>query len=292
MKAIGYEEHMRLALGEARESPKAGSQGFGAVIVKNGMVLAQAHDTEASESDPTAHAEMNAIRRAAQKIGRDLRGCIIISTHEPCPMCSAAIVWAGISRVVYGMSIRDAVKAGRRRIDIGCVEIIQRAAANIEVIGGVLKEECSMLYSSEVREHVARFRGIDQARAGRLEQELLLKRRAWLENNRQLLSQLEGDDLEKAYRLLCRKLGIKEEEAPVVEKTLERIVFHSRNHCPSLEACRILDLDTRKICRWIYQRPTEELVREINPRLRFTRNYDCLRPFADYCEEMFYLEED
>ncbi|MDH7479529.1 MAG: hypothetical protein QHH02_05920 [Syntrophomonadaceae bacterium] len=78
----------------------------------------------------------------------------------------------------------------------------------------------------------------------------------------------------------------------MVEKTPERIVFHSRNHCPSLEACRILGLDTRQICRWIYQRPTEELVREINPRLRFTRNYDCLRPFADHCEEMFYLEEE
>lgn len=285
-----YREYMLLAIEEAKASLQSGNKGFGALIIEAGQVITREHDTEETDQDPTAHAEMKAIKNAARITGKDLRGCIIVSTHEPCPMCAAAIVWANISTLVYGCSIKDSLRSGRRRIDLSCSEVFQRAGADIEVLGGVLKDECEKLYAEDVREHVKKFRGLDEGRIRELENELLQKRLTWLENNRPILEKLTGDDLEKAYQLLCLKLGIEPSEAPVVGKTENRIVFHSRNYCPSLEACRLLGLDTRTICRLIYEKPTEELVKAINPRLRFTRSYDRLRPHADCCEEMFYLE--
>jgi hypothetical protein len=95
--------------------------------------------------------------------------------------------------------------------------------------------------------------------------------------------------LEQAYRLLLRKLGIQENEAPIVERGPDRLVFHSRNFCPTLEACRILGLDTRRICRLYNEGATQELIRQIDPRLAFRRNYEKLRPFAEHCEEIIEL---
>lgn len=126
-----------------------------------------------------------------------------------------------------------------------------------------------------------------------LEKEILKKRLTWFENNREaILLQLEGTDVEKAYQLLLIKLGITESNAPITEKTSDKIVFHSMNTCPTLEACKILGLDTREVCRAITEKPTEELIRQINPKLRFTRNYNLLRPNAEYCEEMIFLEKN
>ena len=124
-----------------------------------------------------------------------------------------------------------------------------------------------------------------------LERQILQKRLKWFEDNRDdILSRLEGSDLEKAYRLLLLKLGIDEDGAPVVEKTGKKIMFHSKNFCPTLEACKILGFDTGEVCRAITEKPTEELIKKINPRLRFERNYDKLRPCCDYCEEWVRLD--
>ena len=83
---------MRLAIEEAKISLREGNCGFGSVIVKDGELIAKVHDTEKTEADPTAHAEMTAIRAASARLGKDLSGCIIISTHEPCRMCSTAVL--------------------------------------------------------------------------------------------------------------------------------------------------------------------------------------------------------
>ena len=69
------------------------------------------------------------------------------------------------------------------------------------------------------------------------------------------------------------------------------LVLRSSNFCPTLEACRILDLDTRFVCRHLTEKPTTDLLRQIHPKLRFTRNYESLRPNAPYCEEMIILDE-
>ncbi|NPV90775.1 MAG: nucleoside deaminase [Firmicutes bacterium] len=285
-----YQSYMREAFQEAKRSLQTGNKGFGAVMVKGGGVIARAHDTEETDQDPTAHAEMKAIREASRLFGKDLAGCVLVSTHEPCPMCATATVWAKVSTLVYGYGIKDALEQGRRRIDLGCREIVQRAGAATEVVSGVLRDECAKLYAEDIREHVKRFLGMDREKARGLEAELLAKRLRWLRENPHVLEGLTGDDLDQAYQLLCLKLGIGAGEAPVVEKSGRRIVFHSGNYCPSLEACKLLDLDTSEVCRWVYEKPTEALVQGINPRLRFSRSYHKLRPAAGYCEEYFYLE--
>jgi hypothetical protein len=95
--------------------------------------------------------------------------------------------------------------------------------------------------------------------------------------------------LEQAYRLLLLRLGIPEEEAPIVERGRDRLVFHSQNFCPTLEACRALNLDTRRVCRLYNEGATQELIRQVDSRLRFRRNYEKLRPYAEYCEEIIEL---
>jgi len=141
-----YEKFMRVAIEEAQKSLKSGNNGFGALIIKNNRIIAKAHDRENTKQDPTSHAELNALRLAAQQYGKQLNDCILISTHEPCPMCATAIVWANLRGIVYSVSIKEALKLGRTRIDIGCEEIIRRAQAKIWIIKGVLKDQCIKLY--------------------------------------------------------------------------------------------------------------------------------------------------
>jgi hypothetical protein len=119
---------------------------------------------------------------------------------------------------------------------------------------------------------------------------LIDKRIKWFEQHRSLLNDLKGNDLEKAYQLLLLKLGIGGDEAPIVEKNSRKIVFHSKNFCPSLEACRKLGLDTRHICKTVFEKPTDLLIKQLNPKLKFSRNYNCIRPYASYCEEMISFE--
>lgn len=85
---------------------------FGAVIVRDGQVLAEGYNTSFVTNDPTAHAEIVAIRRACEAVGsRSLRGCVIYSSSEPCPMCLGAIYWAGMERIVFAND-RAAAAAG------------------------------------------------------------------------------------------------------------------------------------------------------------------------------------
>jgi guanine deaminase len=88
---------------------------FGAVVARSGEIIAKAHNRVLKTNDPTAHAEVVAIRRAAKKLGTfDLSDCEIYSTCEPCPMCLAAIYWANIKKVFYGCTRKDAEKIGFR----------------------------------------------------------------------------------------------------------------------------------------------------------------------------------
>ena len=105
---------LNLAIQEAKKgfSKKAGGP-FGAVIVKNGKVIAKKYNTVLKDNDPTAHAEVNVIRKACKKLKNfDLTGCELYSTCEPCPMCLFAIHWAQIKKIYYGASADDATKIG------------------------------------------------------------------------------------------------------------------------------------------------------------------------------------
>jgi tRNA(Arg) A34 adenosine deaminase TadA len=86
---------------------------FGAVIVKEGQVISASANSVTKDSDPTAHAEVNAIRKACKKLNTfDLTGCVIYTSCEPCPMCLGAIYWAHIDKVYYGNNKSDARKIG------------------------------------------------------------------------------------------------------------------------------------------------------------------------------------
>lgn len=105
---------MQLAIDTALDNIKSNNGGpFGAVIVKDGVLIAKSPNTVTSSNDPTAHAEINAIRLACKELKTfDLSGCEIYSSCEPCPMCLSAIYWARISKVYYAADRFNAQKAG------------------------------------------------------------------------------------------------------------------------------------------------------------------------------------
>jgi len=134
---------MRLALEEAAK----GDFPFGAVITRNGKVLAKGRNLSKQQRDPTAHGEMVAIRRFLAEYGpEELKGTTLYTSGESCPMCMGAIVWCGISRVVYGASIAQlATKIGQ--IMITDQEIADKSPfAEISLTGGVLAEESLALF--------------------------------------------------------------------------------------------------------------------------------------------------
>lgn len=100
---------MREAIRLANESVRLGGGPFGAVIVKNGQIVAGNANRVTIDIDPTAHAEVNTIREACRRLGTfDLSGCTIYTSCEPCPMCLGAIYWAHIDRIYYGNTRKDA----------------------------------------------------------------------------------------------------------------------------------------------------------------------------------------
>lgn len=107
------EQFMRQAIALAKENQDKGGGPFGAVIVKDGEVLATGTNQVTSMNDPTAHAEVKAIRAACERLHSfSLKGCEIYSSCEPCPMCLGAIYWAHIDCLYYGANKDDAANAG------------------------------------------------------------------------------------------------------------------------------------------------------------------------------------
>jgi guanine deaminase len=113
-------EFMQTAIEEATHGVEQNEGGpFGAVVVRNGVVVGTGHNRVIATNDPTAHAEMNAIREAAAFLGRyDLSDCEIFTTCEPCPMCYGAIHWARIGTIHRGASKEDAADLGFNDVDI------------------------------------------------------------------------------------------------------------------------------------------------------------------------------
>jgi guanine deaminase len=106
-------DFMREAIRLSVEGQEKGGGPFGAVIVKDGKIIAGSSNSVTTENDPTAHAEMNAIRAAAKILNSfDLNGCEIYTSCEPCPMCLGAIYWAHIDTIYYGNSRTDAGNIG------------------------------------------------------------------------------------------------------------------------------------------------------------------------------------
>ena len=105
---------MARAIQLAIDNARSGRGGpFGTVVVQNGAVIAEGANSVTATNDPTAHAEIVAIRKACLKLGRfEIRGCELYSSCEPCPMCLGAIYWARPARVYFGSTAADAARAG------------------------------------------------------------------------------------------------------------------------------------------------------------------------------------
>ena len=110
---LTHEELLRKAISFATNNIQESGGPFGALIASNGVIIATGCNRVTADHDPTAHAEVNAIREACKKLGTfNLSGCDIYTSCEPCPMCLSAIYWARIDRIYYGCCKEDAKNIG------------------------------------------------------------------------------------------------------------------------------------------------------------------------------------
>lgn len=106
-------ELMQRAIDLSKNSVRNGGGPFGAVIARNGEIIAEGSNNVTTDCDPTAHAEVSTIRKAAKKLGTfNLSGCEIFTSCEPCPMCLGAIYWAHLDKIYYANDRKDAAKIG------------------------------------------------------------------------------------------------------------------------------------------------------------------------------------
>jgi len=143
------ERMMALALEDARDAAEAGDVPVGAVVARGEQVLGRAGNAREREQDPTAHAEILALREAARAVGSwHLEGCTIYVTLEPCAMCAGALVLARIDRLVYGAADPKAGFCG----SLGNLVQDPRLNHAVEITAGVLEGECAELLRSFFRE--------------------------------------------------------------------------------------------------------------------------------------------
>jgi len=146
---VTHEEYMREALAEARKAYDLGEVPIGAVVVRDGAIVARSHNLRELAHDATAHAEVLAIRQAGQELGGwRLSGCTLYVTVEPCPMCAGALLQSRVDRVVYGATDPKAWA------DRSLLEILQNSGLNhqVEVLPGILAQESSQIMKAFFRE--------------------------------------------------------------------------------------------------------------------------------------------
>jgi len=140
---------MEEALRAAQRALEAGEVPVGAVVVRNGQIVGRGWNRNITDSDPTAHAEVIALREAAATVGNHrLEGCELFVTIEPCAMCAGALIHARLSRLVYGASDPKAGAAG------SVLQVLNHPSLNhqMEVKSGVLAEKCSEILQAFFRE--------------------------------------------------------------------------------------------------------------------------------------------
>lgn len=145
MRSTDDSRWMQAALEQARLASDAGEVPVGAVVISNGEIAGRGHNRNLLDNDPTAHAEIVALREAAARIGNyRLTGCTLYATIEPCAMCAGAMIHARIARLVYGASDPKAGAAG------SVLEVINHPRLNhqMEVTAGVMEKECGDLLRS------------------------------------------------------------------------------------------------------------------------------------------------
>jgi tRNA(Arg) A34 adenosine deaminase TadA len=150
-------QFMEAAFEAARQSAINGDYGIGSVVVKDGQILAIGYETLKSANDPVnGHAEIDAIRKACTILNSGyLEGCTLYSTHEPCPMCATASVWAKVNTIVFSVSREDMIaemdrrsngKFSWRQIAIPCQYILDHGSPTVELIPSYMREEGMKLF--------------------------------------------------------------------------------------------------------------------------------------------------
>ncbi|HEV7673500.1 MAG TPA: tRNA adenosine(34) deaminase TadA [Candidatus Angelobacter sp.] len=140
---------MELALDQAQLAAAAGEVPVGALVIKDGEILGRGYNRNLLDNDPTAHAEIVALRQAAARMGNHrLVGCTMVATIEPCSMCAGALIHARIARLVYGATDPKAGAAG------STVQVINHPSLNhrMEVTAGVLAGKCSEILQKFFRQ--------------------------------------------------------------------------------------------------------------------------------------------
>jgi tRNA(Arg) A34 adenosine deaminase TadA len=119
-----------------------------------------------------------------------------------------------------------------------------------------------------------------------LERAVTARRLAWADAHRQRLAGASAPTPRQAFDLLFFDyMGLDARDLPVVAESEDEIVWESRNPCPTVEACRALGIDTRRVCRAVYEKSTQALISRLDPALRFLRDYARIRPHTDHCRE-------
>ena len=143
------EVFMRRAIDLAREGKDApGGNEIGCVIVLDGQIIGEGHNEVDARHDPTAHAEIVAMRRAGERLGtHEFRGATLYSTLQPCGMCSMASIWAKLGRIVYGAERHQVHEMYFENRHMNAVDFIADAFKDDIVLrGGLLADECAALY--------------------------------------------------------------------------------------------------------------------------------------------------
>lgn len=147
------EDFMRFAIDTAKKAEAGGGAAIGAIMVKDGKVIAMGESNPSGKRDPSNHGEIDCIRNTARENNLlDMKGCTMYGTLEPCSMCVGAALWAGVDRIVFGAYAKDVAGNDYEYDDYSSEEIAKRSRkaadperGRIEVVGGVLRGECAEL---------------------------------------------------------------------------------------------------------------------------------------------------
>lgn len=142
------ERLLRAAFRLAESARASGNHPFGALLARAGEPLVTAENTVSTSGDATAHAELNLVQAAARSLGREgLAGSTVYASTEPCAMCAGALYWAGVSRVIFGLSAEALGALAGGSLVIPCREIFARGRRRVEVIGPLLEDEARAPHS-------------------------------------------------------------------------------------------------------------------------------------------------
>jgi len=144
---------MNKAINIARISYEKEEYPVGVVIVRNGEIISTGRNKTRRSNDPTSHGEIDAIRKACKKLNsKYLNDCVLYTTHEPCPMCAGASIWAKMKGIVFGLNFKDSNNNKSknwswRQINIPCREILNKGEPKLELNEEFMREECLKLFN-------------------------------------------------------------------------------------------------------------------------------------------------